>query len=315
MASNKPRILVGADPELFLRDKKTGQLVAADINQIKGTKVTPYKVECGAVQVDGAAGEFNIDPASSASEFTTNIQHVMMQFARMVPDKEFVLDPTATFEPTYFSNLPDDIKELGCNPDFNAWTGQVNPPPDGESTTMRTASGHIHIGWTKNVNPLDPVHFKDCITVIRQMDYYLGLYSLLWDPDPKRRLLYGKAGAFRPKPYGAEYRTMSNVWLRSRVIQNWIYGAVQRGVTDLMSQKKPLFDQFGDYAQKVIDNNEVKWLETKEGQKVNKAIGMIPPDVRECLDYGKPKKEVGVELDWDAEMEKAKKRLASYKYS
>ena len=64
MASNKPRILVGADPELFLRDKKTGQLVAADINQIKGTKVTPYKVECGAVQVDGAAGEFNIDPAS-----------------------------------------------------------------------------------------------------------------------------------------------------------------------------------------------------------------------------------------------------------
>ena len=36
---------------------------------------------------------------------------------------------------------------------------------------------------------------------------------LLMHNDPLRRKLYGRAGRFRVKPYGLEYRTLDNYWL------------------------------------------------------------------------------------------------------
>lgn len=284
------RLLIGCDPELFLRDKKTKQIVSAH-TLLPGTKLEPFKVPHGAIQVDGAAAEFNTDPADTFSKFVMNIRQVMTNLKERLPDHEFVLEPTATFDPTYFKSLPDDVRELGCNPDFNAYTGQVNPPPDGESTTMRTASGHIHVGWCKNVNPLDDIHFDECRLVIRQLDYYVGLYTLLWDRDEKRRNLYGKAGAFRPKPYGVEYRTPSNVWLRTESIQSWIYNATTKATNDLLSGTKPLFDTFGEFAKEAIDTNNYKWHETAQGKKVYTTIGLSFPEYQSCLDFYKPKAE------------------------
>lgn len=52
--------LVGADPELFV--SKAGVILSA-FGLVGGTKKVPQKVERGAVQVDGMALEFNIDPA------------------------------------------------------------------------------------------------------------------------------------------------------------------------------------------------------------------------------------------------------------
>jgi hypothetical protein len=55
---------IGADPEFFLRDKATGKFVSAH-GLIPGTKRQPMKVDKGAVQVDGMALEFNIDPVTN----------------------------------------------------------------------------------------------------------------------------------------------------------------------------------------------------------------------------------------------------------
>jgi len=54
------KILVGCDPELFV--KKDGVLVSAH-GLVQGSKEHPFRVSKGAVQVDGMALEFNIDPA------------------------------------------------------------------------------------------------------------------------------------------------------------------------------------------------------------------------------------------------------------
>lgn len=64
------KLLVGADPELFVSDN--GKLVSCH-GLLPGTKAEPHRVERGAVQVDGMAAEFNIDPAGDEETFITNL--------------------------------------------------------------------------------------------------------------------------------------------------------------------------------------------------------------------------------------------------
>lgn len=253
-------VLVGADPELFMRHPDTGEFVSAH-DRIPGTKWEPFKVPFGAVQVDGTALEFNIDPAHTVDEFVHNIQAVRKTMTEMVPGYNVVAEPVARFEPNYFKfEVPSHAQELGCNPDFNGWTEDVNPRPDPQGEPLRTASGHLHIGWGEGFDVEDRDHFLLCCKVARQLDYYLGMYSLLWDKDSTRRSLYGKAGAFRPKPYGIEYRVLSNRWLDNEALMRWVYNTVQAAIEDgfagLWAE-----DTYGDIARHAIDNNETDWPE------------------------------------------------------
>lgn len=221
--------LLGADPELFVR--KQGILQSA-FGLIMGTKKEPMPVERGAVQVDGMALEFNIDPAKSCEEFSLNVRTVLAHLKGMVPEYEFDLSPVAEFGQDYISTQPEEARELGCDPDYCAYTGAENPRPDGERG-FRTASGHIHVGFCENADTANPAHIEDCMYVVRQLDYYLGVPSLLLDPDPRRRELYGKAGAFRTKTYGVEYRVLSNFWLRSEQAIEWVYKQAMLALSEL----------------------------------------------------------------------------------
>lgn len=253
-------VLVGADPELFMRHPDSGDFVSAH-DRIPGTKWEPFKVPFGAVQVDGTALEFNIDPASTVDEFVHHIHAVRKSLTDMVPGYNVVAEPVARFEANYFKfDVPSSAQELGCMPDFNAWTQDVNPRPDPQGEPMRTASGHLHIGWGEGFDPEDNDHFLLCCKVARQLDYYLGMYSLLWDKDSVRRSLYGKAGAFRPKSYGLEYRVLSNRWLDSEPLMRWVYNTLQVAIADGFSGLWAE-DTYGDIAQQVIDNNKTDWPE------------------------------------------------------
>ena len=173
-------ILIGADPELFVKDK--GKIISAH-GLIKGDKLNPFPVKDGAVQVDGMALEFNINPAKNEEEFVHNINSVMNQLAAMVPKFEIVAQPTAKFTKKYMLAQPKEALELGCEPDFNAWEGgRVNPKPD-QDKPMRTGAGHIHIGWTEGADIEDPAHLVDCMEIVKQLDYYLGVASVIFDPD------------------------------------------------------------------------------------------------------------------------------------
>lgn len=199
----------GADPEFFVQ--KGGKPVSA-YNLVPGNKKFPYKVDHGAVQVDGMALEFNIDPADNPKQFADNLEVVLRQIMGMVPGYEIHNSCVAEFGRKYIESQPAEASELGCNPDYNAYTGVANPRPDG-AADFRTAAGHLHIGWTNGVDPHDPGHFNACRRLVRQLDRWIGVPSLFWDADKKRRDLYGKAGAFRPTHFGVEYRTLSNAWL------------------------------------------------------------------------------------------------------
>ena len=151
-------ILVGCDPEYFV--KKNGVFVSAH-GLIKGDKKNPLKVDRGAVQVDGHALEFNIDPAKDEDEFFVNITTVMGILRGMCPDYEQALVPVADFDAKYLASMPPESNELGCTPDYDAYTGAPNIKPD-NTRPMRTASGHVHIGWTSDRIPEEVGHYNDC---------------------------------------------------------------------------------------------------------------------------------------------------------
>lgn len=246
------QILVGCDPEVFVR--KNGVFHSA-FGLIKGDKKNPQKVNRGAVQVDGMALEFNIDPATSEDEFCINVQEVLNTMTKMVPGFEVVATPVAEFSLDYLKQQPKEALELGCDPDYNAWDSKANPRPDGERP-MRTASGHVHIGWDNGADVQDLDHITRCNMVVKQLDFYLGLPSLFYDKETRRREMYGKAGACRYKSYGVEYRTLSNAWLVNRERMAWVYRATVAGVLSVM-EGKTLADKYGDI-QQIINTSDLK---------------------------------------------------------
>ena len=230
-------ILVGCDPECFV--KQNGTFVSA-YGLIPGDKKNPFPVAKGAVQVDGMALEFNILPAASADEFCINVEEVFAALKQMVPEYQVVATPVADFTKEHMAEQPAEALELGCDPDFNGWLMLPNDKPNG-NRLFRTAAGHIHIGWTEGEDVTSSQHFARAAAVARQMDFYLGLPSLFWDEDVRRREMYGKAGCFRPKSYGMEYRTLSNAWLNSKKVMTLVYNNVQEGMKNIFNDNL-LFD-------------------------------------------------------------------------
>lgn len=232
--------MIGCDPELFLT-KRDGTPLSAH-GAVAGTKKAPLPVAGGAIQVDGMALEFNTDPVllgGDFSQFNSNINSVLKELKKAVQEADgfktarFKIAPVQDFGAEIMAATPEEARELGCDPDYCAYTGKPNPRPDGE-VTFRTASGHIHVGWGADIPVEHPEHIEICCDFIKSMDAHVGLFMTIIESDPRRRELYGKAGAFRPKPYGVEYRTPSNEWLLSVAYRRVIYDLTQRAQAAMM---------------------------------------------------------------------------------
>lgn len=213
---------IGCDPEMFVRDIDTKELFPC-IGILGGTKEAPIPVNNGAVQEDNVMAEFNVTPATSADEFVSNIMSVRKQIRVLL--KAFNLEEHIIGSAHFPMNKLTHPQALvfGCEPDYNAWTGHQNPRPGGAPATLRTAGGHIHVGNELVVDA--PEAF------VQLLDLLIGVPSVIFDQDSERRQLYGKAGAFRFKPYGAEYRTVSNFWIKEVESIKWVYKQVSTAVT------------------------------------------------------------------------------------
>jgi hypothetical protein len=215
---------IGTDSEhgLFL-DR---QLVSA-IGRLPGDKKNPVPLPFGGmIQVDNVLAEWNSDPAHTSQEFNKNINNVFLGIKSQFPQYELGFDSTYNFSRKELNKPEAWI--IGCEPDFNVYMleetmnlGESKNPPGkfSKKNGMRSAAAHVHI------SPLDSM--EHIINIVQRLDVYLGLPSLFLDPDRKRRQLYGKAGAFRPKEYGTvkgvEYRTLGAFWTRHEYLIDWVY--------------------------------------------------------------------------------------------
>lgn len=203
---------LGSDPEFFLLNKGKPKAICGLIGH---DKWDPYQYpdmpQGFTVQEDNVAVEFGIPPAASAQEFIQHIKLIKKKFLQEHPHFTFSGMSCIVFPDKELSH--PNAKIFGCEPDYNAWTRNVNPKPKSANPNLRSAGGHVHVE-TK----LDP------FTVGCAMDLYLGVPSLLMDlSGDSRRELYGDYGAMRVKPYGMEYRVLSNFWTFKDKYIKWVW--------------------------------------------------------------------------------------------
>lgn len=242
MEASSVKFRCGADPEVFLVNQQ-GKHIAIN-GLINADKWNPMQIpdmpEGFTLQEDNVALEYGIPPAATSEEFISHIQSVMDVSRKWLPEG-------VTFSKLSCVVFEDDqlvhpmARVFGCEPDYCAYTKKANPRPRPDHPGMRSAGGHVHVETQEH--PLQ---------VIKAMDLFLAVPSVIMDDGKERKKLYGKAGAFRPKPYGVEYRTLSNFWMFDKKLIDWVWRNTERALSNLKA------GTMSDHVEECINNNDEK---------------------------------------------------------
>lgn len=246
-------ITIGADPELFIINSKTGKVVSS-IGLIPGLKGEPYRSddmpEGFGLEIDNILAEFNIPPVTTQKDFVQAIEYMKDYIRKFVkaknPDLDILCAASRMVDTDQLQS--PEAKLFGCSVDYNAYTQAPNPKPEGERTNLRSAGFHIHIGYDDN-------NVDTSLMLIKYLDMQLGIPSVIIDTDTRRRSLYGKAGCFRLTPYGLEYRVLSSYFLRDEETLKWVWRRIQAAIdaySDDLSLPKP------ELVQAAINNSDVE---------------------------------------------------------
>jgi len=261
--------MLGSDPELMLRDKKTGRLVSAIpfIPEGKGEGRPLDKTGHNRALHDNVLVEYNTQPARNEIEWVGTHTTVLRAIQRILDPVglELHLQASANYPAAELKH--PEARKFACEPDWSAWTLDINEiPASAAKRSFRSAGGHLHVGKIKGSEALNAILDDDYgkIDTVKMLDIYAGVPSVFLDKDttaPARRALYGGAGAHRPKPeYGVEYRALGNWWLRSPVYTSVIYQLTDAALNALVAEKLPrLLKAIGeDRIQHIINKSDVK---------------------------------------------------------
>lgn len=237
--------LIGSDPEFNIVDSENNLKSAVPL--LPGTKSAPYDLGNNtSVQVDNVMAEFCVPATSDPDVFMQNLAFAMGEAQKILPQGySFKAFPSSVYSDEELDT--PQAKEFGCEPDFTPYildsdgsrvmyvlnrtdAYNVNTKPASKNPNLRSCGGHIHVDLTQLTSRaiysnsiLDNKVLKDFVYF---MDIFLGVPSLLLDTDKRRRELYGKAGAYRSKPYGLEYRVLSNFWLEKDTYVYWVFDVI-----------------------------------------------------------------------------------------
>lgn len=250
MKNKIKNVLIGADIELFLMHRDTAEVVSAE-GFIKGTKDKPFNFDPAnkyfATSLDNVEAEFCIPPVTNRADFLNFIKKSVEYINRTIPQHLCTAAlPSAILDEKYLQT--ENAKTFGCDPDYCVWTREQNEKPSAPNPNLRSAGGHIHVGYH---NP--ELEINEAI--IKAMDLHIGVPSVIQEPDNERKLLYGKAGCFRFKDYGVEYRTVSNYYLASDALTNWAFDSTMNAITSI-NNGFTIDSKLGHRIQKAINNND-----------------------------------------------------------
>ena len=238
------KFMIGCDPEIFMTDALGGFVSAID--KIGGSKHHPRPLpELGDgfnVQEDNVAIEFGIPPANNAEEWVASVSRIRDYLQQQLELMGLGVSKVSAINfPEHELQDPRAL-EFGCDPDYNAWTGLVNPRPKATDATLRSAGGHIHVGHKF-------VSKDDAYLLVRYMDLF-SIASVYMDDGVLRKSLYGKAGACRIKPYGVDY-----FWIFSDDKIRWAYDVTEQAMAAWQQKKIPIDDMQSEVVETINSNN------------------------------------------------------------
>ena len=239
------KFTIGCDPEIFLVDQQ--QKYKSVIGLLGANKWHPKPLTTvgHAVLEDNVAVEFNIPPCATSDDFLREIRFTMGKIKELLPaDLEYSTASAVSFPESELNC--EQAWVFGCDPDYDAWKMEENPKPCADDRNLRSCGGHIHVG--SDLAVAHPVE------VVRAMDLFLGVGSVNLDSGVLRRKLYGKAGAFRIKDYGVEYRTLSNFWIFSDELVKWAYEGTKKAL-EFVHSGRDIPANHADMIQDCINNN------------------------------------------------------------
>jgi hypothetical protein len=193
--------MIGCDPEFFAFDSENGIIPAVEF------LTQPIMTDSGFIVADGIAMEFNPVPASQPADLVAHINYLKHTIITRL--QEHYRSPSIIF--TSSVPVPLDVieragksnasaLEFGCSPDLNVYGDNPSYRGDASNIPYRFAGGHIHID----------AHDTKCI---KCLDMIVGLViNQAGDKENEklRREYYGKAGVYREKFYGLEWRVPSS---------------------------------------------------------------------------------------------------------
>ena len=222
--ANKPKLSLGSDPEMVIRDRKTGQPVSA-VSIFKGvdfnySKETPLEKGAGRTYFhDNVNVEGTMPPSFSKKELIQNV-HNYIKDAREILGEDFVLsnESYTVYPKEEFAS--QEAMTFGCSAAYDAFTVAPIERIEASNIDYRTCGGHIHVGREdfKSIEGGELIDFESKISSVKLFELILGTALTVIDNDPsskQRKELYGKAGEHRPTEYGVEVRSPGNYWLGS----------------------------------------------------------------------------------------------------
>ena len=275
-----PSITWGCDPEFFgYQREDEGKIVPAyDYPVGKKEKSTPIAgIDGWGVLADGATFEFNTtrlfdSPITMRNELYSAVDRVQEQFNVFLQySQELVQCPIEWTE-------REDFNEIGCSPDQDALRhGSARPRFTAENFLMadgkpvRMAGGHLHIG-------IDPWPEVPKHVFVRLLD---AVFESYFKKSSANRFtcMYRRAGLYRDKPYGIEYRTPGHQWITADEDAVWGFTERTEALVSLLSDPTcPEFDMMVtayrqcnayDQASIAMDRgNEMYWLHPEARQAI-----------------------------------------------
>lgn len=223
-------ITLGCDPEFFLVDIQTKQLLRANA----------FFKKWGEVGHDGILAEIRPKPALKSRVLTNNIYTLIKETRRLLDINQMDYDSNRIM--LYgASSFKTDLRQqfMGSNPVY------------------ATAGFHLHFGLPSRLLGMSPETGNITHKLANIMDYYVGIPSILLEQsdDYNRRsntlVSYGKPGDYRLDHRTFEYRVPGGSMLRHPILTEGLIALGSVVAADFVGKLKRATDNFNNIS---IDN-------------------------------------------------------------
>lgn len=256
-------ITLGADPEIFF--EKSGKILGAEkIIPSEGLGDNNYGL--GGVVLDGVQAELH-PPATYRANVILNLRRIFTQLKNHldgIPNVKICMAEMVEITKQELDSLGEEARLLNCKPSMNIY-GIKKAEVDGSKYRKRSASGHIHM--TPSGAIFGRKH-DNRLRLVPILDIILGNTCVMIDRDPaqvERRKLYGRVGEYRLPLYGLEYRTLSNFWLRSPILADFVFSMAEMADNIVMTS-------MNNAGKGVDEDPEVELLELVDFRKLIRAV-------------------------------------------